>query len=338
VVKLQAMGIFKKTIENTSSQYNYTVKLGKRLSVSTKPKNILRHPAPSYGIEDSTSAEGLFRLGLKYAEQLHYNKAVQLYLKSLKINDKNPKVLTRTAEAFTHKAQYKKAFRYANQALAMNTYDPGANFIYGVINRRLGNLDQAKAAFGWAARSMKYRSAGYEQIAEINMQQHKWDDAVYYANEALDYNKFNVKANKDLAIAYRKQGNDQKAKRIRNKMLKVDPLCHFAYFEQYLLKPTRKNLKSFTSLIRNEFSYETYLEIAMDYYHAGLNKEAEKVLKKSPAHPMVYYWLAYLNRKNAQKSAAYLNKASAASPKLVFPFRWETIPVLKWAIKNDNNW
>jgi ABC-type arginine/histidine transport system permease subunit len=58
-----------------------------------------------------------------------------------------------------HIARYKKAFKFANQALAMNTCGPKANFIYGVLNRGMGHWDDAKAAFGWAARSMKYRSA-----------------------------------------------------------------------------------------------------------------------------------------------------------------------------------
>src|SRR5699024_4328302 len=38
------------------------------------------------------------------------------------------------------------------------------------------------------------------------------------------------------------------------------------------------------------------------------------------------------------KSKQYLRKALAVSPKLVFPFRWETIPVLKWALKQNSSW
>lgn len=340
VVKLHPMGVFKTNVQITSNQGNYIVKLGDQLSVSTNPhgKFLLNRPPPVNNEYDSSTARGLFHIGLKSFERLKYSKAIKSFLKSLQINGNNIRVLTKTAEAYAHKAMYEKASKYARRALAINTYYTEANFIYGVINRRMDNLNQAKVSFGWAARSLKYRSAGYEQMAEINIQQHNWKDAVYYAKEALNFNKINMNAYKVLAIAYRKVNKDKKADKIINKMLEINPLCHFAYFEEYLLNSTDKNLKSFNSLIRHELAYETYLEIAMTYHHMGLDKDAIKVLKNSPSYPIVNFWLAYLNKNHAQKSQKYLHEALTASPKLVFPFRYETIPVLKWALKKNNNW
>src|SRR5699024_4306597 len=80
------------------------------------------------------------------------------------------------------------------------------------------------------------------------------------------------------------------------------------------------------------------VELAMGYYPMGLNEEAKKVLKTAPPNPIVNYWLAFLNRNNTKKSQKYLKKALAVSPRLVFPFRYETIPVLQWAIRKNNNW
>lgn len=339
LISLEPMGVFKTSIETTSNEANYIIKLGDQLSFSTKPhgKNIIRRPKPSLHIHASTAA-ALYRKGLKYAARTKYDKAIQAYQKSLIMNGKNVSALTKLAQAYTHKAMYQKALKYVNRALAINTYHSDANFIYGVINRRMGFLNQAKVAFGFAARSLKYRTAGYEQIAAINIQQHNWSDAVYYANKALNYNEYNLKAYKDLIIAYWKQNKDQKAIKKINKLLQIDPLSHFAYFERYLVNPTEKRLKSFTSLIRNDLPHQTYLELAMDYYKMGLNRRAKKVLKISPSYPIVNYWLAFLNKNDTQKNHEYLHKALAASPKLVFPFRHETITVLQWASKQENNW
>lgn len=340
MVKLQPMGVFKRKIEIPSNLNNYTVKLGRQLSVSTKPraKNKLDRPLQSNQRYDSTTASGLFQIGEEQFAHRHYNKALQYFLKSLNLNGNSRKVLTRIAEVYTRKAMYKKALVYARRALANDTYFPYANFVYGVIKRRTNHLNEANIAFGWAARSLKYRSPAWEQMAEINVHQRRWKDAIYYAQKALNFNSLNVNAYKDLAISYRKEGKTKKAKKEIAKMLKINPLCHVAYFEKYLLKPTDKNLNSFSSLIRNGLPYETYLEVAMDYYNMGLNRDAVKVLKKSPLYPIVNYWLAYLNKGNKRKSYKYLHKALTASPKLVFPFRHETISVLKWALKKKDSW
>ena len=122
-------------------------------------------------------------------------------------------------------------------------------------------------------------------------------------------------------------------------LLDLDPLSHWANFEQYLLEPSEGGLKTFNSAIRNELPQETYLELAMTYLMIGLEEEAIKVLEQSVEYPMVSYWLAYLNRdRDTDKSKSYLKAAIDQSPKFVFPFRLETEPVLKWAREQNSSW
>ena len=133
--------------------------------------------------------------------------------------------------------------------------------------------------------------------------------------------------------------NQDESERTLNELLEIDPLDHYARFEQYMLNPTEENLNSFKSLIRNELPYETYLELAVAYVNLGLDNEAIKVLEQSPQYPVVYYWLAYLYRNSsAEKSSKYLSKAEEMSPFLVFPHRLETIPVLTWAADKTQSW
>lgn len=56
------------------------------------------------------------------------------------------------------------------------------------------------------------------------------------------------------------------------------------------------------------------------------------MLTDAPTDPIAEYWLAYLSRnRSTEKSRAHLEEALRLSPQFVFPFRRETLPVLKWA-------
>jgi tetratricopeptide (TPR) repeat protein len=112
----------------------------------------------------------------------------------------------------------------------------------------------------------------------------------------------------------------------------MDPLDHLARFERYLVSRSAEDLEACRALIRNELPHETWLEMAMFYVRLGLIDDAVAALKAAPVHPTILYWLAYLHRDSSpSESATWLEKASAMSPFLVFPFREEEIAVFSWA-------
>jgi Tfp pilus assembly protein PilF len=227
---------------------------------------------------------------------------------------------------------------YVRKVLKEDTYDPAANFMYGTIKRRVDELTQAREAFGWAARSMKYRSAGFTQMAELYLMEDHFDDAIYYARKALAFNTNNMAARQTRAAAHRLLGENEKASREIDDILTTDPLNHFGRFERYLLNPDTKNRKQFTSLIRNEMPHETYLELAIRYAELHRVEAARKVLELAPRDPMVHYWQAYLHRENSEKRDEYLRKAANQSPRLVYPFRSESMEVLQWAMGQWEQW
>ena len=173
--------------------------------------------------------------------------------------------LCRMAELYCRRGEYDKGLGYAQKALTQAMYDPAANYIYGVVSRRLGNLVDAKEALGWAARSMQFRSTAYGQLAELHLLEENHQLAEDYARKALDYNRFNVTAYQLLAATYRVSGRSKEAKRVVEQLLDMDPLNHFARFELYLQRPSARTLKSFQSMVRNEFPKETYVELALYY-------------------------------------------------------------------------
>ncbi|MBK7711866.1 MAG: hypothetical protein IPJ37_13580 [Bacteroidales bacterium] len=79
--------------------------------------------------------------------------------------------------------------------------------------------------------------------------------------------------------------------------------------------------------------YQTYLELSLIYYGFGSKDEALKVLEKSPVHPLITLWRAYL-----KDDSSLLNEVAIASPAFVFPYRIETVSALKWALSKNPGW
>jgi hypothetical protein len=316
------------------------VTIGNLLSYNSDNKYYLTdRPVKSAENQDYNSAEHLFRLAEDMNSMREYDNALEYYLACLGKEPSHSRALSRVAELYYKRADYEEGLSYARKVLENDTYDASANFISGVINRRLGNLLKAEEAFSVSARTMEYRSGAYLEIAGIELQKKNWASSMDYAKKSLDFNRNNITARELLATGYRKLQNNRAAETVLGELLEIDPLDHYARFEKYLLNPSPKNLGNFKYYIRNELPYETYLELALEYVNQGLNNEAIMILEQSPPYPTVYYWLAWLYRNNLkEKSNNYLKLAVEMSPYLVFPYRLETIPVLKWAIDQNDSW
>jgi len=289
---------------------------------------------------DWNSVAGLYTDGAERARQRDYKGALEKYLACLSKDPVYSPALVGAAEVLFRRTEYERALTYARRALANDAYDPDANFIYGVINRQLGNLYDARDGFGVAARSAKYRSAANIELGEIALFEKRYDDAIEYAARAYDNNILNIRAWSLLAITDRLFRHGAYEEPWLDGLLHIDPLNHFARFERYLLNPTDENLENFKSSIRSELPHETYLELASYYWRLGLLDDALSVLKQAPPHAIVLYWLAYISEKRNQPAEAerYLHDALRASPHLVFPFRAETAEALHWAASRERSW
>jgi hypothetical protein len=157
--------------------------------------------------------------------------------------------------------------------------------------------------------------------------------ARHYANLSLDFNRRNLIALQLLAVLYRKSGETELADNILETISNIDHLSHFADFEKCLLHSSAENWELFASSITNEMPYQTYMELCLQYYGLGLNNDALDVLDKAPVHPLVALWKAFL-----RDDESMLNEIAISSPEFVFPYRTETLPVLKWAVSNNSSW
>ncbi len=338
-IQLDPMEVIEETFPFKGNPNDLSVRLDNKYIIGPggeKNQNLSRTVKPA-GV-DWVSQYGLYIMGKEAERQRMYQKAMIKYQACL---DQEPwfiPALNGMAHLCYRSMEYEKALKYATKALRMDTYDPQANFLYGEINKTLGNTYDALDGFSIASASQEYRSAAYTEMAGIYIKLQEWSTALDYAGKSQQYNKFNIRAHQMEALILRKTKNSEEAEKKRKEILKLDPLNHFSRFESGLTDPTMRS--SLMEGITAELPHEYFLELALWYYELCLPQEAKQVLQQAPSNPVVNYWLAWLNHQegNTGKAAYYLEKANSASPELVFPFRHETAPVLQWSIDHSESW
>lgn len=341
-LNLEPIEVFLDSI-NQKLNDNYEVTIGNNklsYSPSDNKKYSLNRPLVSPDNFDWNSIQGLAIKGSEAAKQLNYVTAMDNYLKCLEKDPNFIDALTGIAELYFRTMEYDTALIYARRALAVDTYNGSANFIYGLINRQNNFVAEAKDGFSIAAHSIEYRSAAFTQLAEMYASEGLWSQASDFSKRALDFNIYNLSAYQMLIISQRKQNLISEATKTIDVLLKLDPINHFARFEKYIIVNSIEAFQEFKRLIRNELPKETYLELSITYYNLGLITESLKVLENTSENPIVSYWQAYLQNElgNNKKSMSLLKIAEEQSPYLIFPFREETVKVLNWVTSKSNSW
>jgi tetratricopeptide (TPR) repeat protein len=332
-IKFKPMDVYLTSVSlGEGADYDVVVE-GMDLQYNPSKKKLLKRPFISSMPTHLKTATSLYQEGMELKEGRNYTKAHVLFKRCLQKDPLYVDAMIALTELYYRSIQYDSALYYVNNALQLDTYNPGANYFAGITYLAQGDLVNAIESLGWAARSLEYRSTAYALMAVIELQLQNNDLTEHYANLALDYNRNNFNALKVLAVLYRKSGKTSLADKYIQTISTLDPLSHFADFERNLLHPSSDNYSRFTSTITNELPYQTYLELSLSYYNMGQKNDALQVLEKAPVHPLVMLWKAYLT-----DDASMLNEVAVASAAFVYPYRTETVSALKWALSKNNNW
>jgi predicted Zn-dependent protease len=260
-----------------------------------------------------------------------YPAAEEKLREALKADANYLPALTDFAMLLYRSMKYGEGLENAKKALSVDTYDPAANYYYALINIKLGNITDAKDGFDIASQAMEYRSASYTQLAQLYFKENNIERSAYYANQAIDFNKYAIDAYELLAVIYRTQENKVLAEKIIDTIQKIDPLNHFARFEKYLWDATEKNKNEFVSNIRNEMPGQTFLELAAWYYNnTGRTVDILKVLELAVPDAEILYWKSVLSNKDIN--------TQELKPGLVFPFRPESAEILQSIVMKNDHW
>jgi len=313
----------------------FTLKIGRELLEysSNRDDMLVERPVDLPDSFNWRSAYGLYVRAVELEKQREYLKAMKFYLESLKKESTFLPSLSRVALGYYRMMNYEESLKYSLKSLSVNTYDPLANYVFGLTNVKLKKLTRAKNGFSIAAQSVGLRSAAYTELAKIFARERKFKKALKYAKKSLVFNSYNISSLKIEAIVYRELGYADESKKVLSKISSLDPTGHFAAFENYLCN--FGTLSSFRNQISNEFPFETYLDLSLFYYNLGYKKEAVAVLKNSPEHPLIYLWRSYLDNKNREK---YFYKAIELPIEMIFPHRTESAELLEYFIRRNENW
>jgi tetratricopeptide (TPR) repeat protein len=271
--------------------------------------------------------------GRELAKGRRYHAAKEMFDAALAEEPWHRGALLGLADLEYRRGLYESGLAHVTRVLQLDAYDAAANFAAGNLYRALGREADAREAYGWAARSMTYRSAAYVQLAELMLAGGELAEATRYAQLALDYDRHNIPALQVLAMIGRKSGDTELASSMRGRLLALDPLHHFAAAEAYLAAPTATSASAVTNAARSEYPDQTILELAVDHVRRGASGDASALLRlgsRATANPLLGAWLAWLDDDPTA--------LAAADPSFVFPFRRETIDVLEWAVEHDNHW
>ncbi|MEP7111594.1 MAG: DUF5107 domain-containing protein [Ferruginibacter sp.] len=279
---------------------------------------------------DNNSVYGLFLQGKNYISFRDYVKAAEKLTACLQKDPYYVPALCDMALLQIQKFQFAEAVITAGKALSINTYDPAANFYYGLANLRLGNITDAKDGFDIASLSAEYRNAAYTELSKLYFLEKDETRAIHYAEKSLESNQNNLEALQLLAVIYRLQKNATKSTGILDKINAIDKLNHFVRFEKYLWEGSERSKELFTSLIRNEMPHQTYLELGIWYQQHNCKEEAGKVFSMAVPNAELIYWKAFLGNKKVDIGDIQTG--------IVFPFRAETAAVLEELVKTNDQW
>ncbi len=243
-------------------------------------------------------------------------------------------------------ADAERMFRTSLKRPAHNFTSPRdgeALYYLGLALRFQGKHREATEPLYRSTWSYGFHTAAYHQLAEISAREGRLAEALDHANRALATNAWSGRTADLKAALLRRSGRAAEALELAQAVSKSDPLDFWAGYEAYLATKTLAKpdadaqLKRLLTLIRSDVN--SFLELAVDYSHAGLWDDAIAVLSLFPrardaaGTAMVDYYLGYFwgEKGDHARQLEFFRTAAAANPRYVFPFRLESIAVLKRA-------
>ncbi len=317
------------------------------------PKPVEPPPLP----KDIKSNEDLFLAGQRLEQ--FYNPAREpypYYEEALKRDPGDSRVNTALGVLYCRRGMFAEAEEKLNAALkrlTRNYTSPkhGEAFYYlGLALRFQGKNAAASGAFQKAAWSSAWQGASNVALAEIAAQKADYPAALAFIDRAIANNAENTRALNVKATLLRKMGRFEEAEAMAGRAASIDPLDAWSASERGLAlaalgqsDAASKQVKELQALMRNEV--QSFLELAIDYGRCGLWGESIGVLTrfvdaapdKGRIYPMVHYYLGHYWETigDGAKASEHYRLGAQMPPDYCFPFRLESIDVLRNAMRNN---
>jgi tetratricopeptide (TPR) repeat protein len=315
-----------------------------RLLPTETPKPVIPAPAP----DEIKTIEELYLAGQRI-EQFHAPGAspAPYWDEALRRDPGDARVNTAAGIRQLKAARFAEAeqhFRKALERLAANYTSPkdGEPYYYlGVALKAQGQFKAAEDSLAKAAWSEGWRGPAYYTLAEIATARGDFTAALEDLDRSLDANALNIRALHLKAAGLRHTGRTNEALDVLNLAAhKTDPLDAGLMAERWLAG----DKEATEELIRTFHDYpSTGLETVAEAVDAGLLADAREILRMMTqsadggkgVSPLAFYWLNELESQGGDtaEARAARQRAMELPPDYVFPFQWETIPVLQRAMQ-----
>lgn len=312
------------SIAVSQSQCPARLTIGGR-TIWTSDSQEIDRPQVSNPDFDLDSPEGLAIYGEYLYGMLYYAEAERKADEALASAPALVRALNLKVMLLYRQMRYEESYEYSGKVLAIDQYDPVANYVGGLSAMALGKVYDAMDRFELAALTAPLRSASLTRLAQLHFVQGDEYLAAEYAEKSLVGNAYNLTA---YQILYQCEGSENALAAIE----KLDPLCHFPAIERMLRGEISR--EELSASIKEELTSQVYLEWACFYTGMGLEDKALKLIESCPErNALVEVWQAWLS-----VDANALSVIDASSVDLVFPFRTESYAPLEWAVDNGGGW
>jgi tetratricopeptide (TPR) repeat protein len=210
-----------------------------------------------------------------------------------------------------------------------NPYDGESYYSLGLALRWQGRYAEAFDAFYKAIWNAAWQAAGYFELARLACRAGRLDKALELADRALVAHGHHHRARHLKIAVLRHLGRTEDALTETARAQQLDPLDFGSAYERFLLAGET----SWRDLMRGYV--HNFVEIALDYAHAGLFPDAIWLIDDAPrSDPMVEYYLGWfhLQAGDVETADRHFRAAATLPPDYCFPHRLEAVPALKAAI------
>jgi tetratricopeptide (TPR) repeat protein len=309
-------------------------------ATAAMPSRVEPPPAP----KDIKTVEELYLAGLRL-EQFHSpaREPYPYYEEALRRDPGDYRSSVALGILACKRALYAEAEKHLAAAVARATRNytrpkDGEAFYYlGITLRGQGQEKEADDAFHNAAWSLAFQGAANAALAESACRKGDFSQALEFIDRAIAVGAMNTKALGLKTAVLRKLGRSRQAIALAQQAREIDPLDSWAAHECSLLAITAQD-----RVVNDE---QSSLELAVDYANCGMYEEAIGVLRQAVAaapdktriDPMIHYHLGYywLQKGRAQEAGECFKAAGRMSPDYCFPFRTESIEVLRTAMLHN---
>jgi tetratricopeptide (TPR) repeat protein len=315
--------------------------------VEQLPDTVKAPPKP----DQIKTIEELYLTGMRVQQIYKPSIDPMIYFtEALKRDPDDVRTNTAVGIHYTQQGLFEKAEDHLRRAVTRMTTDytrpSDTESLYhlGLCLKAQSRWDEAYDLFYKATWDYAFHAAGYFELAALSCRRGDFTAALEQIEHALSTNGRNNRTTNLKAAILRQLGQYTRAITLCQQVLSADPLDFHAAYELYQSRQqSGKSRLARTVLaqlqIRMRGHVQSYLELATDYMGYGMNAQAIAVLNlvKEEGYPLIAYYLGYLHQQEGSpdQAVAHFTRAAAKPHAFCFPFRQESVTVLKAAMHHQ---